>query len=289
MRSKFSVFCVILFFAGLLFAQEAGRALGLQAEADRPEFKLELDWASKYVYNGMVYNNQAVLLGDLSMEFQGFYVGVWGAYDLTHFQSRNGYVGSDEGLYGSERKWRFEEVNPYVGYYYTFEDVEGIGPITLDLSWTYYHYPSATDGNSGAIMLSVSLDEVYKSGRSCLAVKLSGAHDYKIEENWLVLGGIYTYALDKKAAFELQFSGDLYWGDTTFMSEYGGDGRGLSFAVFELALNCQANEWLCISPHLGVSCALDPDVRDWTRQDDDYGRFNSRRNYWGGIKATMKY
>ncbi|MDY0175841.1 MAG: hypothetical protein RBT25_02980 [Lentisphaeria bacterium] len=275
--------------AAALFAQESAGFLGLQGETERPEFQLELDWASKYVDKGVVYNNQALLFGDLSLEFQGLYLGVWGAYNLSHFQSRNGYVGEERGLYDSERKWRFEEVNPYVGYYYTFDEIEGLGPLTLDLSWTYNHYPTMSEENSAEFELSASLDELYKSDRSNLALKLSAAHDYKIEESWIILGSTYTYALDAEGEFELQLDGELYWGDTKFMREYDANGNGLSFAVFELALNWQASEWLCISPYLGASCALDSRVRDWTRQDDDYGRFNSRRNYWGGLRATMTY
>jgi hypothetical protein len=281
---------LVLSFTGLLYGQNKTTPVVLDKDDNCPAISLKMDWASKYVYNGQVFNNQAVMLGDLCLEFQGFYVGVWGAYDLTHFHSRKGFVGEDRGMYDSERKWRFEEVDYYAGYYYTFDDVAGLGPVTVDFSWTYFHYPTVTECNSADLQLSVSLDELYKTDRQCVSTKLTGSHDYKLEETWVSLGGAYKVALDDDSMFELVLNGDVYWGDTKYMRNWlDCDGNGFSFAVVGVALNINAGEHFIITPYLNASCALDGRARDWTRKDEDYGRVNGRRNYWGGLKANLLF
>lgn len=276
-------------FTGLLYGQNKATPAMLEEES-RPSLSLTLDWASKYVYNGQVFNNQAVMLGDLCLEFQGLYVGTWGAYNLTHFQSRNGFVGEEKGFYDSERKWRFEEVNYYVGYYYTFDDVAGLGPMTVDFSWTYFHYPTVTECNSADLQLSASLDELYKTDRQCVSSKITASHDYKLEETWVCLGGAYAVALDDDAKFELVLNGDVYWGDTKYMRNwFATNGNGLSFATVGVSLNVNVCEHFVITPYVNAACALDGRVRDWTRKDDEYGRINGRRNYWGGLKANLYF
>ena len=292
MRMFFRRMAVVLAlsFSALLCGQGAATPIMPEKEGNHPSLTLELDWASKYVYNGVVFNNQAVMLGDLCLEFQGLYVGAWGAYNLTHFQSRNGYVDDADGFYDSERKWRFEEANYYAGYYYTFDDTDGIGPLTIDFKWTYFHYPTMTENNSADLQLSVSLDELYKTERQCVSAKLTASYDYELEETWVSLGGAYALALDDDGMFELVLNGDVYWGDAAYMRNWlDSAGNGFSFAVIGAALNVNLSEWFFIAPYVNASYALDGRVRDWTRRDEDYGRFNSRQNFWGGLKANLSF
>lgn len=290
MLSRVMAVVGILSFTAMLYGQNVQTPSMPEKECCMPSMSLGLDWSSKYAYNGIVFNNQAVMLGDLCLEFQGFYVGAWGAYDLTHFQSRNGYVGAADDEYRSERKWRFEEVNYYAGYYYTFDDVAGLGPMTVDFSWTYFYYPTLHEENSADLQFSVSLDELYRTERQCVSTKVTAAHDYELEETWICLGGAYTLALDKEAMFELVLNSNVYWGDTAYMRDWlGTGGNGFSFAVFGAALNVNVCEYFVIVPYLNASYALDQRVRDWTRKDDDYGRFNSRQNFWGGLKANLYF
>ncbi len=279
---------MVLSLTALLYGQQTETPVIPEKESMRPSLSLELDWSSKYAYNGVVFNNEAVMLGDLCLEFQGFYVGVWGAYDLTHFQSRNGHVAEDDGFYDSERKWRFEEVNYYAGYYYTFDDAAGLGPLTVDFSWTYFHYPTITECNSADLQLSVSLDELYKTDSQCVSTKVTASYDYELEETWVCLGGAYTLALDDDAMFELVLNSDIYWGDAAYMRNWlDSNGNGFSFAVVGAAVNINLCDCFVITPFVNASYALDGRVRDWTRKDDGYGRFNSRQNFWGGLKANL--
>ncbi len=281
-------FALVLSFTVLLSGQNTDTPVMQENQCCRPALSLELDWSGKYVYNGVVLNNQAVMLGDLCLEFQGFYIGVWGAYNLTHFQSRNGYVADDDGFYDSERKWRFEEVNYYAGYYYTFDDAAGFGPLTVDFSWTYFYYPTISECNSADLQLSVSLDELYKTERQCVSTKVTASYDYEQEGTWVCLGGAYRLVLDDDAMFELVLNGDVYWGDAAYMRNwFDSAGNGFSFAVVGVALNINVCDCFVITPYVNASYGLDGRVRDWTRRDDDYGRFNSRQNFWGGLKANL--
>ena len=306
MKKLFKVLTVVSLFSivGLLYGQNYASPEFLDGKEDfEPTVSLTLDWSSKYIYNGVVRNNQPVMMGDLKLGLQGFYIGAWGAYDLTHFQARQGFVRDGDRTranrdhYKSERKWRFEEVDYYAGFAYTFDDTGDIGPITLDFSWAYFQYPGAHKGNSAEWLLSGSLDELYKTDTQTVSAKLTGSYDYELEQTWISLGALYQLILDNDEMFELLVNGDIFWGDAEYMRSFGADGNGFSYVVLGAAVKVNVCENFSITPYVGASYALDGRVRDWTRDAGKgesaewgrYHRFNNRQNYWGGIKANVLF
>ena len=274
---------LLLVFSAPLCGQDAAKPVMPEEESSRPSLTLELDWASKYIYNGIVFNNQPVMLGDLCFEFHGFYVGALGVYNLTHFQSRNGYVDEADGCYDSERKWRFEEVNYYAGYYYTFDDA-GLGSLTVDFTWTYFHYPTITECNSADLQLSVALEELYKTERQCVSTKLTASYDYELEETWVCLGGVYTLVLDDAGMFELELNGDIYWGDAAYMRNWlDSAGNGFSFAVIGRCAEYQSlRNGFFIAPYVSASYLGMDVLATGPAGTRGYGRFfNSRQELLG--------
>ncbi len=282
----------ILAMVGFVSAQNSTAPIAPPQDSYIPALMLKLDWSSKYVRKGRVFNDQPVALGTVELELEGFYVGAWGVYDLTHAHDRNdGSIGDGNyGRYGSERKYRFEEANYYAGYYYTFDDVAGLGPLTLDGSWTYLYYPTAHKLNSKEVSLAISLDEVYKTERQGVAVKLTSTYDYDLEETWLCLGSAYTLALDEEAKWELVLNADLYWGDAAMLRNYvdwNGETEGNAFtnAVLGATLNVKVTDNFVISPYMNLAYALDGRVRDAMRADS----YNNREAFWAGIKASVAF
>ncbi len=283
----------ILALVGLVGAQSSTAPIVPPQDSFVPALMLKLDWSTKYVDRGVVRNDKPVTFGTLELEVEGLYIGVWGVYDWTHAHDRNnGRKGDgDFGMYDSERKYRFEEYNYYAGYYYTFDDVAGLGPLTVDARWTYLYYPTAAHKyNSAEIQLSISLDEIYKTERQGVATKLTAVYDYDLEETWMALAGAYSLILDEEAKCELVLNADLIWGDAAYLRnfvDWNGKTEGNAFtnAILGATLNFRVAENFVISPYLNLSYALDGRVRDAMRAD----KYNNRQAFWSGIKASVAF
>lgn len=281
------LFCAVLVAgAALMYAQEAPPAPVTEPQQDMPHLGLSLEWSSKYVYQGQVWNDQPVMIGDVWLEFHGFYAGVFGIYDLTQSAERNGFVWA--GGYDSDRKWRFEEIDYYLGYTYTFEELLPFSPLTLDLNWNYKQYPTASQWDSAEVTFTATLDELYATESSFLSSSLELGHDYELETTWVALGGAFKQILDDDGDFALRVTGDLYWGDTKKMRDYAWaelESPGFYAVVFGAELHCRLTDNLSLVPF--VSMATYPDSR--IRQDAKDSPMSSRSEYWGGIRATLQF
>jgi uncharacterized protein (TIGR02001 family) len=99
---------------------------GLWAQESSVGVSVDLTYASKYLFRGVVLGEQA-FHPSVEVTYGDFYAGVWGNLPLG---SKNTYPDNEE--------WDF-----YLGKSFALSDIA-----SLDVGYTLYHYPSLSSGES---------------------------------------------------------------------------------------------------------------------------------------------
>ena len=164
MKKLNAFFALALICAGLVVsAQEQAPAIEAQDDVVKPGVALTLGWDSKYVSKGVVFNGDPVANFDACIDYYGFYLDVWGQYDMTSYL---------DGARRNNRRYKAEEVDYRLGYAKTFD--ADFSPISLDAYWVYYQYPQTwrtADGKETECGVSLTLDNVLdKEGKAGLAL-----------------------------------------------------------------------------------------------------------------------
>ena len=252
-----------------------------------PIVNMSLDWASRYVYQGRALNTRPVGIIRAEINKGEAYFGVRGVYDFTSDLERNGKVGRrSHGLYDSDRKWRFQENRFYIGDTMATPPLGKLGPLYLDLSWTYIQYPGVSDLNSAEIGLSITAPDVSAGEDWALVPVLSLNHDYELETSWISAAGYYSKSLGARC--DLELSSELFWGDTKQARFYTGgecDGNAFYAAVFGICLNVHLTEEVILAPYLKT--AIHPDSRCRKAMRDD--GMNHGCELWGGVVVSVAF
>ena len=219
---KFNVFFALAFLcAGLMVsAQEQAPAIEGQDDVVKPGVALTLAWDSKYVSKGKILNEDPVASFDACIDYYGFYLDVWGQYDMT---SRNdGSIRSSGRIrndwYRNNRRYRAEEIDYRLGYAKSFDT--DISPISLDAYWVYFQYPQTVhtaDGKETECGISLTLDNLLdKEGKAALALgtelSYSLYNEHENGEDSYFFGKVfadYSVALCEKATAGVKTT--IYW------------------------------------------------------------------------------
>ena len=261
--------------------------------------KLSLDYKSRYLSDGRVINPQNMLFGalDLAWDFEtdGIYVGIWGANDLNRYNK-------DSGI-----KYEPEEFDYYIGYWYEFGGLgeytgDAIKSICLDVSYTYWDYPSRAGWECvGEQQNTITVDVSAGLGVEAIAVKPG----FKVNwdpENEKFYGDVYV-ALGKN--FEdakwvsLGTKFELFWGNgnyyvlehpqlTTFIWTVSAD-----FTPFADS-DIKGLKSFTIGPFAQLVWAVGSDTRDfWKERGDFKGAVNDNSksgvNTCYGVSASFKF
>ena len=159
---KFNVFFALAFLCiGLVaIAQEQAPEIEAQDEVKVPTVFLSLGWDSKYVSKGVVFNADPVANFTADISYYGFYLDVWGQYDMTSFNDGS-FPTLRNPWYRNNRRYRAEEIDYRLGYAKTFD--ADFSPIALDIYWVYFQYPETTrsaDGKETECGASLTLENV---------------------------------------------------------------------------------------------------------------------------------
>jgi uncharacterized protein (TIGR02001 family) len=257
-------------------AQEAALIQDSDSEW-RPGVDFVLDYGSRYIYKGEVWNPDRVLQADLCLSLKGFYAGVWTCYDFT---DANGYNNEPE------------EWNYYLGYEYQFTDIPLVESITLGLGWIYFDYPRASAWDTQELNFGVMLEDVL------LTPKMVVNWDYENDTWWVEAGIRHEMPLESisdKLLFGVGL--DLIWGNTRwcgYVDENQGPGvdktsdaykNALISAVLITDLKYQFNENIAFGPYMIGAWAIDHDMREKYRADD----VNNDFNFVWGVKLDMAF
>jgi len=237
-----------------------------QEESNMPTLSATLTYASAYIYNGFIWNSGNVWQPDVSIAWKGFYAGAWGNWDCMDD------VGQDND---------FEEWDYYAGYGHTFADVPVLGAISLEATYTYYDFPSFSEGDYQEISLKTTLDDVL------LQPSLTVAWDFEDDLYWASLGASHSVAISPISdKLSLDMEGELFWNNAKYNRwTYGVDKNALAVFQFTAGLNYAVCDYCSFGPFVTFAWALEHDLREVWKDDP----MNSACNFLWGFALSADF
>lgn len=228
-----AVFGLAMVVSSTVFAEGLFEDLDLSVSASQSFY-------TKYVWRGMLLDDDAVAQTDLSISGYGLTVGYWASTDMENEDSLNS-----------------EEQDFYVDYTYEFEKV------SLSAGYTHYHFPDG-DAYSDEAYVAVGFDVL-------LAPSLTVYYDFGDTDNgggegtYVSLGIGHSFELADYVALDL--GATLGYNDELFIEGEGFD-LGLS-AGFTFTLT----DNLSVSPSINYSIPFGDleDENDGAQDDEFFG------------------
>lgn len=280
-----SAFAVAALTGAQIFAQEAVPEVKEEKSCCLiPSVSLSLDYKSRYISDGFVVNPQNMLFGSLDLgwdfaSFGGLYVGIWGANDLNRYNA------------DSKVKYEPEEFDYYIGYWYEFGDIPGIESLTLDLSYTYWDYPSRTEWEcpgeqQNTIALDVTAGCILKPG-------VTANWDPENEKLYFKLHVGYDYDFEDVKGLSFSTGLALFWGNHRYVAAKGvekwEDGvsvgsyknSAITTLIWDVAFTYAVNDHISFGPFASLNFAVDSDVRDTWKDGDNKNSKSGCNTLWG--------
>ncbi|MBR4674240.1 MAG: hypothetical protein IKP00_07230 [Victivallales bacterium] len=282
-------FAVAALAGAQVFAQEAApevkeeKICGLIPDS----ISLSMQYKSRYISDGFVINPDSMLFGSFDLGWDltshdGIYIGIWGANDLNHYNE-------DSGI-----KYEPEEFDYYIGYWYEFGDIPGIQSLTLDLSYTYWDYPSRTGWEGvgeqqNTIALDITAGCFLQPGVTInwdpenekLYFKLHVGYDYEVED---VKGLSLSTGLAMFVGngHYVAGKGVMDWDDDVPVDSY--DRSAITTLIWDVALTYAVNDHISFGPFASLNFAVDHNVRDtWKANDNSKSGCNTLWGFGGKI------
>ena len=287
---KFNVFFALAFLCiGLVaIAQEQAPEIEAQDEVKVPTVFLSLGWDSKYVSKGIVFNPDPVANFTADINYYGFYLDVWGQYDMTSY--------NDGGFYRNNRRYRAEEIDYRLGYAKTFD--ADFSPISLDIYWVYFQYPEtwdSSDEKETECGVSLTLDNVLdKEGKAALALGTEVSYSlYKHGPEWLgvidsyffgrVFGDLSFDVCDKTTA---GVKTTLYWrSHKARKAQYGRSGFVVPNVEVQPYLKYAFNDYISAKAYVAGTWAINSATRrDWKAAENQHEGI-----YWCGVSVSAEW
>ena len=302
-------FAVAALAGAQIFAQEAApevkeeKVCGLIPDS----ISLSMQYKSRYISDGFVVNPDNMLFGSFDLGWDltshdGLYVGIWGANDLN----RNN---ADAGI-----KYEPEEFDYYIGYWYEFGNIPGIESLTLDLSYTYWDYPSRTAGSrrdgkgnksrdgwsaigeqQNTIALDITAGCLLKPGVTInwdpenekLYFKLHVGYDYEVEDvkglsfntglSLFIGNGHYVAGKGVKKTWFIN--------DDEEEDSIPDTRSAITTLIWDVGINYEVNKHFSFGPFASLNFALDHNVREtWDHNDNSKSGCNTLWGIGGKIK-----
>lgn len=254
--------------------EEAAPAGGLE----KPSVSLSLDYANKYVWRGLVSNNDPVLQPSLTVGWYGFSANVWGNVDTTDY-------GKD--AYGADREWKFSEIDYTLSYGYTFAKDKYNLPTSLAVNGgiVKYTFDGTSLEDTTEVFVGAGLPDVF------LAPSLTAYFDIDESRGVYLSGSVsHTISLVKRGeadALSLILGASLGWGDKQNNEfYYGGTYQdGLADAGVSATLKWSVTDNFAVSPYVKYTDIVTKSLRDVRDDQPDM----SSEQLVVGINATYSF
>lgn len=232
----------------MCLAAAATVAVGALAEpawSVRPEFELEVDVVSKYVWRGQLLTDDPVMQPGVTVSHSGLSLNVWASIDLTGANELN------------DKAYRIQEVNYTLSY--AFEPADGLelaaGVIVYDFPGT--GFPTTTEIFGEAALSRLPLNPT-----------LAVYYDVDEVEGWylnLSLG----HEFEVTEQLSVALGAGLGYGDSDYNDAYFGvNGASFQDLALTAGLTYAPNEMVAFSLVTGYSKLIDGDVQDAVDDSD---------------------
>ena len=263
--------------------EEAAPALETEETCDwRPFVSLSADWATKYMCDGKVVNPNAMVFLDAFVELKGFYVDLWAAMDMSHYNRPDGGSFS----YKNDRQYRAEEIDYVIGYNHTF-DIFDFSPVKFDIAYKYFQYPRAYFDHDEPLDTTIALTNILQSfqdedAKDALSIGVTWRYDLNWYTNYFWFDTTYSRQLTDKLSASI--SGKLYWGTKSKMRAVYGLNRDV-ISSFQLkgALNYALTENVSVGAWVDCGWAVDHEIRDAWKASD----INNEENFRTGVNVSF--
>ncbi|MGN0866446.1 MAG: hypothetical protein ACI4SG_02050 [Oligosphaeraceae bacterium] len=237
-----------------------------------PSFSLGGTLASRYIREGWCRNSSPVAIFQGEIQESGLYLGLQEVYN---FSDRAG------------RGRHFQDSRLYLGYAMSFGDTGFLGPVTVDVCWTYNAYPGHSRENSGSLALSLQLEEFWRGERLALTGALSLEHNYGKNQTFAVTEATLHCAIREDGALMWENSLALFWGDSRRMralTQEDCGGNALYTLSLASSLPWEVGQWV-IAPFLEADFHPDSRARKAAKRDD----FNAAATVTAGLRVSRHF
>ncbi len=238
-----------------------------------PSVSLGGTLASRYVREGWCRNSSPVAIFQGEIQESGLYLGLQEVYNFSNRAGRGRH---------------FQDSRLYLGYAMPFGDTGFLGPVTVDLCWTYNAYPGHSRENAGSLSLSLQGEELWRGERLGLTGAFTLEHNYDKNETFAVTEATLHWALEEDGSLMWENSLALFWGDSRRMramtrEECGGN------ALYALSLTSslpwEVGKGWTIAPFLEADFHPDRRARRAAKEDD----FNAAAIVAAGVRVSRRF
>ena len=274
-----------LFAAAMMFGATAvAQDVAEEKNEWMPEFSFSAKYASRYLSKGKVVNPESMTIYDASLSLQGFYAGIWIANDQNDYNRESGI------------DYEPEEIDYYIGYGYTFEEIPVVNSISLDVCYTYFDYPSRaydhnvpgkreywTDGQTDEYALSVNFGLMFAPG-----FKVCWDPEHEIWYGNLNASWDYNFKEEGLEALTFSTSVEAWWGNNNFFSGKDEHDNDIAWTTlcWNTSLDYQVCENVTFGPFATLAWAIDPAYRKSWKDNDNA---KSGCNTLWGVKLAFSF
>lgn len=233
--------CIAIFLSISLSYANSNADPSINTGESSISFEAGLDYVSKYVWRGILINDEPVLQPDITASYKGLNANIWGSIDLTDY----GYESGDYNNRGNS----FQEVDYTLSYSYFFKKLSLTGGII------WYDFPGTGLDDTKELFISAEMSVP-------LSPSLTVDYDYDEAEGFYLESRIeYCFRLSKDVSLGL--SAGVGWSDSDYnMYYYQVDESTLSDIGLSAGLYYTANEIFTVTPYIKFSRVLDTDLAD---------------------------
>lgn len=211
------------------------------------------DFVSKYVWRGLLLNEDPAIQPSVTGTWKGLSLSVWSSLDTTDYSQ------SIYGNTGESREWDFSEVDYVLTYTHT------IDRFTLTGGYAYYQYPRTPFNATQEVSAKVVVNDTLPWG---LVPSLAGYYEVDQVNGLYFNAGLLKSIEISKDRVTLDLSTGFGWGNAQNNKYYyyGTDESGFLDASATAMLNFKVTSAFVVSPFVTYSEIVDHEIA--TNVDD---------------------